>query len=92
MLRSLILSGKIKTTEAKAKVLRIDAEKMITKARTGSVVARRRAAESLDNRAVKQLFEVVGPRYKERNGGYTRIMKANPRKGDSARMAVIELV
>ncbi|MDP2677063.1 MAG: 50S ribosomal protein L17 [bacterium] len=92
LVRSLILSGKIQTTETKAKVVRSDAEKMITKARSNTLAARRQAAASLDGRAIKQLFDVLGPRYKDRKGGYTRIMKTNPRKGDNARMAVIEFV
>lgn len=92
LVRSLILSGKIKTTETKAKVVRQDVEKLVTKARTGTLAARRRALGSLDERAIKQLFEIIGPRYKERSGGYTRIMKTIPRKGDRAPMAIIEFV
>ena len=92
LLRALILAGKITTTETKAKVLRGYAEKMVTKARTGTLAARRHASESLDEKAVKQLFDVVAPRYKERKGGDTRIMKRLPRKGDNAPMAVIEFV
>lgn len=92
LLRSFILTGKIQTTETKAKVLRSDAERLISKSRRGTLRARRDAARILDGKSLSHLFGVIGPRYKERNGGYTRIMKRTPRKGDNAKMAIIEFV
>jgi large subunit ribosomal protein L17 len=87
--------GRIRTTEAKAKELRPIAEKLITLARTdpGDVAAQRQAVAYLRSKdAVHHLFHEVGPRYTERPGGYTRIVKLGPRQGDSAPMAYIELV
>lgn len=92
LLRSFILAGKIQTTEAKAKVLKSIAERLVAKSRTGTMHERRRAGRMLDQKALAHLFNVVGPRYKERKGGYTRVMKRMPRKGDNAKMAIIEFV
>jgi len=89
---SLFLHEKIKTTEAKAKELRPLAEKMITKAKAGQIANRRVLARDLNPKIVKKLVEEIAPRYKDRNGGYTRIIKLGPRNSDSARMAIIELV
>jgi large subunit ribosomal protein L17 len=85
--------GRIKTTEAKAKLLRPYAEKLITKAKAGDLHRRRLVlAELRDRDVVAYLFEEIGPRFADRNGGYTRIVKLPPRAGDNARMALIELV
>jgi large subunit ribosomal protein L17 len=93
MTAALIKHEQIKTTLPKAKDLRPVIEKLITLGKKGDLHARRRAvAEIKDLAAVKKLFEVIGPRYKSRNGGYTRIVKAGFRYGDSAPVAVIELV
>jgi large subunit ribosomal protein L17 len=85
--------GKIKTTETKARRLRPLAEQLITKAKRGDLHARRRVLTVVrDKDVVYALFEQIAPRYGNRAGGYTRITKTNPRKGDNAPMAVIELV
>jgi large subunit ribosomal protein L17 len=85
--------GKIKTTETKAKRLRPLAEQLITKAKRGDLHARRRVLGIVkDKDVVYALFEQIAPRYTNRPGGYTRITKTGPRKGDAAPMAVIELV
>jgi large subunit ribosomal protein L17 len=85
--------GKIKTTETKAKRLRPLAEQLITKAKRGDLHARRRVLGIVkDKDVVYALFEQIAPRYGNRPGGYTRITKTGPRKGDAAPMAVIELV
>ena len=85
--------GRITTTEAKARVLRPVAEKLITKAKKGDLHNRRQVLQTIrDKGVVHTLFEDIAPRYAERPGGYTRITKIGPRKGDNAPMAVIELV
>jgi large subunit ribosomal protein L17 len=85
--------GKITTTEAKAKRLRPLAERLITFAKRGDLHARRRVMTVVrDKGVVHELFTEIGPRYENRQGGYTRITKVGPRKGDNAPMAVIELV
>jgi large subunit ribosomal protein L17 len=85
--------GKITTTEAKAKRLRPLAERLITFAKRGDLHARRRVMTVVrDKGVVHELFTEIGPRYENRPGGYTRITKIGPRKGDNAPMAVIELV
>ena len=85
--------GRITTTQAKARALRPYAERLITKAKRGDLHARRLVLAKLKDRdVVAHLFEDVAPRFKERDGGYTRILKLDPRKGDRARMAMIELV
>ena len=90
---SLIESESIETTEAKAKELRPVVEKLITKARTGTLHARRLAIRHIQKReAADKLFQEIGPRFATRNGGYTRILKTGHRKGDGAEMARIELV
>jgi large subunit ribosomal protein L17 len=89
----LLINERIVTTEARAKEVRSTAEKMITLGKRGDLHARRQAMATLrDEAAVKKLFDVLGPRYKERNGGYTRVLKAGFRFGDAAPMAFIELV
>ena len=90
---SLFEAGRITTTEAKAKALRPYAERLITKAKDGSVAARRQVLAKIQDRDVVHiLFAEVAPRYEDRDGGYTRIVKTGPRKGDGAPMAIIELV
>ncbi len=90
---SLFEHGAITTTEAKARVLRPYAEKLITKAKRGDLHNRRQVMSQIrDKSVVHTLFTEIGPRYDERPGGYTRITKIGPRKGDNAPMAVIELV
>jgi large subunit ribosomal protein L17 len=93
MAAALIKHEQIVTTLPKAKDLRSVVEKLITLGKRGDLHARRQAiAEMRDVEMVKKLFEVIGPRYKDRNGGYTRVLKAGYRHGDSAPVAVIELV
>jgi large subunit ribosomal protein L17 len=90
---SLFEHGKITTTEAKARVLRPVAERLITKAKKGDLHNRRQVLATIkDKGVVHALFEEIAPRFAERPGGYTRITKIGPRKGDNAPMAVIELV
>jgi len=85
--------GKITTTEAKAKRVRPLAEKLITKAKRGDLHNRRQVQRVVrDKDVVHKLFAEIGPHFAERDGGYTRITKTMPRKGDNAKMAVIELV
>ena len=93
MVVSLFQHEKIKTTEPKSKELRRTAEKLITLAKRGDLHARRLAARTVqDKQILRKLFDDIAPRYADRNGGYTRITKLGPRFGDSAPMAVIELV
>src|SRR3954451_23515556 len=93
MAAALIKHEQIVTTLPKAKDLRPVVEKLITLGKRGDLHARRQAiAQMRDLPMVKKLFEVLGPRYRERNGGYTRVLKAGFRHGDSAPVAVIELV
>jgi large subunit ribosomal protein L17 len=90
---SLFEHGRITTTEAKAKRLRPLAEKLVTFAKRGDLHARRRVMTTIrDKDVVHTLFAEIGPRFADRPGGYTRITKVGPRKGDNAPMAVIELV
>ena len=89
----LIRNGKITTTKARAKALRDQAERMITLAKEGSLSSRRRAIGYIyDKQLVHALFDKVPDRYGDRNGGYTRIIRTVPRRGDNAEMAIIELV
>jgi len=101
MIRQLFNNERIKTTKAKAVSIRGEAERLITLARNsadGSDVdkmnARRLASKKLGGapEEVKKLFEEIGPRYADRNGGYTRMFKLGPRQGDTAEMVVLELV
>jgi large subunit ribosomal protein L17 len=90
---SLIQHGRIKTTVAKAKEVRPVAEQMITLGRRGDVAARRHALKFLRSQdVVHKLFSDVGPRFSDRPGGYSRIVKLGPRQGDAAEMAYLELV
>ena len=93
LVSSLILAEAITTTEAKATALRPIAEKMITKARKGGLHNHRQVVSFIRDREVAaKLFDEIGPRYIDRHGGYTRILKVGPRTGDNAPMARIELV
>lgn len=90
---SLIVYEKINTTEAKAKILRPYVEKMVTRAKKGTLAARRELLKDLYlETAVKKIMEDIGPRYKDRKGGYLRITKLITRQGDGAKMARIEFV
>ena len=93
MATSLIRHERIETTTAKAKELRPFVEKLITLGRQGDLHARRLAGRSIaDRQGLGKLFDDVGPRFSERPGGYTRILKLGTRRGDAAEMALIELV
>ncbi|MBM3128066.1 MAG: 50S ribosomal protein L17 [Chloroflexi bacterium] len=93
LITELLRHERIETTEAKAKAVRADAEKMITLGKRGDVHARRLAAQTIiDPDVTKKLFEKLGPRYKERKGGYTRLFKVGPRLGDAAPVVIMELV
>jgi large subunit ribosomal protein L17 len=93
MAASLFLNGRVETTTAKAKELRMYAEPLITKAKRGDLHARRLVARHLgDAGALAKLFAEIGPRYAERPGGYTRVLHLGHRAGDAADMAIIELV
>jgi large subunit ribosomal protein L17 len=92
--KELIEHERIKTTQAKAKAARPEVEKLITLAKRGDLHARRQALSALgqDKFAVHKLFEIVAPRYEQRSGGYTRIIKLGPRQSDSTEMVFLELV
>ena len=91
--KEVISHERIETTEAKAKAVKPEIEKLITLGKRGDLHARRLAISRLrDADLVKKLIDVLGPRYKDRKGGYLRIMKAGFRPGDNAAMAVIEFV
>lgn len=90
--RELLLKEKIKTTESKAKEISRFVEKQISRAKIGNLASRRLLAESFSPEIVKKLVDEIAPMYKERKGGYTRIIKLGPRKSDGARIAIIELV
>ena len=92
--REVLSHERIQTTEAKAKAVKSEVEKLITLAKRGDLHARRQAMARLgqDKFVVYKLFEVIAPRYTERNGGYTRILKLGPRRSDSTEMVFLELV
>ena len=97
MLRNLVTSflkhGKIETTDTRAKEARSLAEKMITLAKRGDLHARRQVLSFVtEEEVVKKLFEEIAPKYTERNGGYTRMFKVGPRRGDGAEVVILELV
>ena len=97
MLRNLVTDlfreGRISTTDCRAKEARREAEKLITIAKRGDLHAKRQAMEYIfDEDVVKKLFDEIAPKYAERNGGYTRILKTGVRRGDAAPMAILELV
>ncbi len=93
LVTSLLRHGRIQTTVPRAKEARVMAEHMITLAKRGDLHARRQAlAYVLDPEVVRDLFQTIGPRYQERQGGYTRIMRVGVRQGDAAPLAILELV
>ncbi|MBI4863987.1 MAG: 50S ribosomal protein L17 [Candidatus Riflebacteria bacterium] len=93
LLNAIISHDRIETTLAKAKVIKPQVEKLITLAKRDSFHARGLAFQSLQKKGtVKRLFETVGPRYLDKAGGYSRIIKVGPRLGDAAEMAILELV
>ncbi len=93
MATSLLQQERIRTTEAKAKELRPFVERLITLSRRGDLASRRRAGRFVADRDVlTKLFDEIGPRFRDRNGGYTRILKLGARSGDGAELAIIELV
>ncbi|MDY0075013.1 MAG: 50S ribosomal protein L17, partial [Acholeplasmataceae bacterium] len=96
LVTDIIINERIVTTEAKAKELKKLADKMITLAKENTLASRRQAAETVrfeevkeGQNALQKLFSELGPRYQDRNGGYTRIIKTIPRRGDAAPMAII---
>lgn len=93
LVTSFILAERIETTAARAKEIQASAEKMITLAKKGDLHARRQALSyMLDEDAVTKLFENVGPRFEDRTGGYTRLLKKGFRRGDGAPLVVLELL
>ncbi|HWP23919.1 MAG TPA: 50S ribosomal protein L17 [Candidatus Binatia bacterium] len=93
LITALLREEKIRTTDPKAKELRRWAERVITLGKKGTLHARRQALSIVQDKAVvRKLFDTLGPRFKDRPGGYTRIVKLGPRRGDAALMSVIELV
>ena len=92
--KNVIMNEKIETTETRAKEVRKFVDKMISYGKDGSLVARRKALAFLQNNtvAVKKVFDELAPRYANRNGGYTRILKLTERRGDDALMVILELV
>lgn len=89
---ALVKNEKIKTTEAKAKELRPFIEKMLTKGKEASVANRRAVISVIGVVSAKKLFDKIAPKFKDTKGGYTRIIKLAPRKGDASKMAIIEFV
>ena len=92
LMSALFLKERMQTTEAKARETSVMAERMITRAKIGNLNSRRLLARLFSPKIVKKLVEDIAPRYKERKGGYTRIIKLGPRKSDGAKMAIIELI
>jgi large subunit ribosomal protein L17 len=93
MVASLLAHEHVSTTSARGKELKRQAEHMITFAKRGDLHARRQVLRSIaDKSVVSKLFDELGPRYSERNGGYTRLIKVGPRRGDGAEMCIVELV
>ncbi len=93
MVTFLLENGKIETTVTRAKEVRSMAEKMITLGKSDELHAKRQVYSYITKEAVaKKVVDEIGPQYSERNGGYTRIIKTGPRRGDAAEMAIIELV
>jgi large subunit ribosomal protein L17 len=100
LIRQLFIHERIRTTEAKASAVRADAERIITIARNSAngsdsekVAARRLVVSKLgSNEIIKRVFDEIGPRFANRNGGYTRVVKLGPRLGDSAEMVILELI
>ena len=89
---ALLLNEKIRTTEGKAKEVAVFIEKLISWAKTDNLQSRRYLARFFSPEVVKKLIKEIGPRYKERKGGYTRLIKLGPRKSDGAKVIIIELI
>lgn len=89
---ALFLHNKMKTTKAKAKEVSMFAEKCLTRAKKGDLNSRRILLKYFSKDLVKKLIDDIGPKYKDRKGGYTRIIKLGPRKSDGAKMVIIELI
>lgn len=99
LITDLILNGRIETTVSKAKELKRLADKMVTLGKENTLASRRRAAELVrfekdeeDNYAIQKLFNEIAPKYVDRKGGYTRVLKLGPRRGDATEMAIIEFI
>ena len=93
MMASLFINERITTTQTRAKELKRTAERVLTCAKKGDLHARRQVLRVIaDKQVVAKLFDELGPRYKSRNGGYTRVIKLGPRRGDGAFMSIVELV
>ena len=92
LVRNLVLKGKIKTTEAKAKELRSFIERFIEKGKKGDLSSVKYLEKFLQKEIIKKIIVEISPKYKERRGGYTRIIKMGPRKSDGAKIVIIELV
>ncbi|MTI83987.1 MAG: 50S ribosomal protein L17 [Firmicutes bacterium] len=93
LVTSLIKDERIKTTETRAKEVKSIADKMITLAKRGDLAARRQALRFVyDENVVRKLFDTIGPKYDDRSGGYTRIIKMGYRQGDAAKIVILELV
>ena len=93
MMASLFINERITTTQTRAKELKRTAERVLTCAKKGDLHARRQVLRVIaDKQVVAKLFDELGPRYKSRNGGYTRLIKLGPRRGDGAFMSIVELV
>lgn len=99
LVTDLIINDSITTTETRAKEVQRMVEKMVTLGKKGDLNARRQVAEfvrfeevTAEQNAIQKLFDVIAPKFKDRNGGYTRIYKVGPRRGDAAPMAIIEFV
>ena len=93
MMASLFINERVTTTQTRAKELKRTAERVLTCAKRGDLHARRQVLRLIaDKQVVAKLFDELGPRYKGRNGGYTRVIKLGPRRGDGAFMSIVELV
>jgi large subunit ribosomal protein L17 len=92
LMSSLVLQGRIKTTEAKAKAIKGEVDKLITKARKETLLAKRLLEKKLHPKAIEKLIKEVAPRFEDRNGGYTRIVKLERRVGDNAQAVIMEWV
>lgn len=99
LVTDLILNGRIETTLAKAKELQRLADRMVTLGKANTLASRRQAAKLVrfekdgeDNYAIQKLFNEIAPRFANRNGGYTRVLKCGPRRGDATEVAIIEFV
>ena len=93
MMTSLFINERVTTTQTRAKELKRTAERVLTCAKKGDLHARRQVLRIIaDKQVVAKLFDELGPRYKSRNGGYTRLIKLGPRRGDGAFMSIVELV